>query len=76
MSLALRITTAPTQPQEIFLNQKSLPHPGPRRNPCTKWAGLSKDFLLENGVRPGQSGGQRLAGAGPEVGGRVKAAIV
>lgn len=68
--LALRITTAPSQPQEIVPNQKSLPHPGPGRNPCTKWAGLSKDSVLENGIRPGQSGGQWLAGAGLEVEGQ------
>lgn len=70
MPLALKITTAPSQPQEIVPSQKSLPHPGPGKNPCTKWAGLSKDSLLENGVRPGQSGGQRLARAGLEVEGQ------
>ena len=64
--LTLRITTAPDQAQWALLAKFLSKSPAPSLtwgNPSTNWAGLSKDCLLENDVRPGQSGGQWLAGA-------------
>lgn len=67
--LTLRITTAADQAQGALLAKflsKSPAQSWTWGNPSTNCAGLSKDCLLENDVRPGQSGGQWLAGAGHE----------
>ena len=70
-SLALRIATAPAQTHRgVLLRQAYIKRACPTLDwgkPSSNWAGPSRECLLENGVGPGQSGGQWLAGARHEM---------